>query len=307
MISTDRPRRRPRVLVVGGTGGLVGRALREEFRGDHEIRSLHRHRDRAEQAPGIEWVAQDVTAVADWRPLLQEVDLVVNVAWYRHGSDGRFLALAEALKDLIRACEREGGLRFVQISVPAAPSELEEHLPYLARKRTVDAALTRTRLPYVIVRPTMLFGPRDKLLTVMLRTAARWHRLPLFGDGGYHVSPISARDLARVVRREAAAPARATIDAGGPERLTYLELTERLFDALGRRPRYLRLSATGGRRLARLLESVGSTLLYAYEVDWLVSDRLGLAAYTGLPTPLEPIGPFLRNEAARWRPPPSPP
>jgi len=169
----------------------------------------------------------------------------------------------------------------------------------MVRKREVDAAVSHSHLEYSIVRPTMLFGPRDKLLTVMLRTARRWHRLPMFGDGEYHISPIAVVDLARIVRREARRPRRATVDAGGPKRWRYRDLCELMFDSLGRTPRYLRMSPGNGRRLARLLEIVGSTLLYAYEVDWLVSDRLGLAPYEGLERPLEPVEGFLRGEAAR--------
>jgi uncharacterized protein YbjT (DUF2867 family) len=296
MIPESGSSRRPRILIVGGTGGLVGRALREEFRSDHDIRSLHRHRVPAEDQPGIEWVPQSVETVRDWRPILKDVDEVVNVTWYRFGSDRRFQPLAEGLLRLIRACEDVRGVRFVQLSVPPAPPEIETGLPYLVRKREVDAALARSGLAYSIVRPTMLFGPRDKLLTVLLRTANRWHRLPMFGEGRYHISPISVGDLARIVRREAATPHGTTVDAGGPRRWEYRELTGRLFHELGVGPRYLRLSAAGGRRLARLLETFGSSLLYAYEVDWLVSDMLGLPPYVGLSTPLEPVEGFVRAQ-----------
>jgi NADH dehydrogenase len=253
-------------------------------------------------SPPVEWVPADVSRVRDWRPLLDGVDLVINVAWYRAGSDRRFRALATGLERLIDAAARAGIPRFVHVSVPAATPHIESQLPYMLRKREVDRALESSPLPYSIVRPTMLFGPRDKLLTVMLRTMCRWHRFPLFGEGEYHVSPISARDLARILRREAGLEGRRTVDAGGPRRWTYRDLTDRLFGSLGLPPRYFHLSPAGGRRLARLLELLGSSLLYAYEVEWLVSDRLGLPAYAGLSTPMEPVEEFLRLEGARLRP-----
>jgi uncharacterized protein YbjT (DUF2867 family) len=293
--------RRPRLLVVGGCGGLVGRAVLGEFARDWSIRSLHRHVSPGEAMAGVEWVVGDAGTVADWMPLLREVDTIVNLAWYRTGSLRRFRPLADGLRRLIDAAERAGTRRFVHVSVPAAPPSLESGLPYLSLKREVDRALAASGLAYAIVRPTMLFGPGDKLLTVMLRTAARYHRLPIFATGGYHLSPLSARDLARILRREGEAGARRTVDAGGPRRWTYLELTERIFSALRRPPRYLHLSGPNGIRLARLLERLGSSLLYAYEVEWLLSDELGLPSYEGLPTPLEPVEPFLDAEASRLR------
>ncbi|EQD50674.1 NAD-dependent epimerase/dehydratase, partial [mine drainage metagenome] len=273
---------RPLLLLVGGGSGLVGRALLDEFRSDHQIRSMHRRPSAREIALGVEVLRADVALVNDWSPYLEDVDLLVNVAWYRGGSDRRFRPLASGLERMFRAASAAGIRRVVHLSVPPAPPALEAQLPYLVRKREVDAALARSDLDYSILTPTMLWGPGDRLLTVMLRTIARWHRLPMFGDGDYHVSPLAAADLARIVRREAGRGGRTTVPIGGPRRWTYRELTDRLFAALGRSPVYLHWSPTRGRRIARLLEAVGSTLLYAYEVDWLVSDRLGLPAYVGL-------------------------
>jgi len=296
------PARRPRLLLVGGGGGLVGRALIQEFSPDWNIRSVHRHPAPAEAVPSVEWVAADVAGVPDWRPLLEGVDVVVNVAWYRSGPDRRFRPLAEGLCRLVAVAGATGVGRIVQISVPVATEHIETTLPYMVRKREVDRAVATSGVPCSIVRPTMLFGPRDKLLTVMLRTMARWHRFPIFGDGEYHVSPIAVRDLARIVRREAGLEGSRTVTAGGPRVWRYRELTDFLFDSLGLAPHYFHLTATGGERLARLLETLGSSLLYAYEVEWLLSDRLGLPPYDGLATPLEPVEGFLRLEGMRQRP-----
>lgn len=290
---------RPLLLLVGGGTGLVGRALLEEFRRDHQIRSIHRSPSAREIALGVEVLRADIGLVRDWAPILEDVDLLVNLAWYRGGSDRRFRPLAEGLERMFVAAAAARIPRVVHISVPPATPELEAHLPYMVRKREVDAALARSGLDYAILTPTMLWGPGDRLLTVMLRTIQRWHRLPMFGDGAYHVSPVAAADLARIVRREAGRGGRTVVPIGGPRRWTYRDLTDRLFRALGRPPRYLEWSAARGRRIARFLETIGSTLIYAYEVDWLVSDLLGLPPYEGLDPPLKDVEPFLDAEAAR--------
>jgi uncharacterized protein YbjT (DUF2867 family) len=208
--------------------------------------------------------------------------------------------LADGLVRLIRASERLSVRRWLQLSVPLAPERLESDLPYLVWKRAVDRTLLESSLSHAVVRPTMLFGPNDKLLTVMLRTMARYHRFPMFGAGDYHVSPIAARDLARVLRREATISERHVVAAGGPRTWVYRELTDRMFSAIGRTPKYVRLSPRGAVRLARLLETFGSSLLYAYEVEWLLSDRLGLPPYAGLDRPLAPVEAFLDAEGARY-------
>lgn len=293
------PSGRPTVLLVGGARGLVGRAVLAELARDHAIVSVHPHRAPNEEAAGVRWIRRDAREVRDWSEILEGIDEVVNLAWYRSGGRRRFRPLADALVALVREAEKAGVKRLLHVSVPAAPPTMEAALPYLTEKRRVDRAIEASSLDWAIVRPTMVFGPRDRLLTVMLRIMHRYRRFPMFGDGGYHLSPIASHDLARVVRRELAAGRRAVVEAGGPRRWRYRDLTDVMFARLGLEPRYTRLSAANSVRLARLMETVGLRTLYAYEVTWLLSDMLGLAPYAGLDPPLAPVEPFLEEEAGR--------
>ncbi len=291
---------RPRMLLVGGSSGLVGRHLLSEFGRDWQVVSLHRHGSPTEIAGG-NFIEGDISAIGDWSAILRGMDLVVNVAWYRSGSLRRFRPLADGLLRMVAAAERAKVPRLVHISIPDSPSSLETELPYMAQKRRVDRAVENSGLSYSIVRPTMLFAPRDKLVTVMLRTMSRYHRFPMFGDGEYHISPLAALDLARIVRSEAVRTDRRNVTAGGPKRWRYRDLIDAMFSALELPPKYFHLSGRGALRLARLFESLGSSLIYAYEVEWLLSDMLGLPPYEGLDGPLRPVEPFLAEEAARLR------
>jgi uncharacterized protein YbjT (DUF2867 family) len=283
---------RPRLLLVGGGGGLVGRSLLPEVMPHFRVRSVHRH-PAANEGPDVEWVRADVQSVNDWAPLLDDVQVVVNLAWYRWESGTTFRALHDGLRRLLDASVRSRIGRFIQVSVPPAPTSMEQGLPYLVYKRRFDAALVGSGLSYRVVRPTMLFGRGDVLLGVMLRLMRRYPLFPMFGDGSYHVSPIAVADLARVLRREALGTAQGTIDLGGPERMTYRELTDRMFGALGKKARYWRLSKSGALRLTGLMVAFGSKTLYPYEVEWLMSDMLGLLPYVGLEPPLQSVGPYL--------------
>lgn len=292
----------PVLLVVGGCSGLVGRSVLAEFARDHRIRSVHRRPSPGEVGAGLDVRPLDVGKVEDWRPYLAGVDTVLNLAWYRQARSGRFRRLADGLVRLVRDAEAAGVRRFVHVSVPDAPPRLETGLPYLAEKRRVDRAVEGSRLDYAIVRPTMLFGPGDVLLTVMLRTIRRYRRFPMFGDGEYHISPVSVVDLASILRREANLGGRRNVTVGGPRRWRYRDLTDELFRRAGLRARYFHLRPSSSIRLAGLLETLGSSLLYAYEVEWLLSDMLGLAPYLGLDRPLARIEPFLEQLVARSGP-----
>jgi uncharacterized protein YbjT (DUF2867 family) len=291
----------PRLLLVGGSGGLVGRSVLPAFAPSWRIRSVHRTSSAPESQTGVDWVPGDVQTIRDWGSRLEGSDCVLNLAWYRWASPKSFRRLADGLVSLIDAARRRDIPRFLQVSVPAAPESLETGLPYLVEKRRVDRALTESGLSYRIVRPTLLFGPGDVLLGVMLRMMRRYGRFPMFEAGAYHVSPFATRDLAEVLALEARGRGIGTIDLGGPQRLEYRELTDQMFASLGQRPRYLRLHRAGALRLAALMVAFRSTMIYPYEIEWLLSDRLGLPAYGGLDRPLTPVRPYLEAEVARLR------
>jgi uncharacterized protein YbjT (DUF2867 family) len=289
---------RPRLLLVGGGGGLLGRAVLERFAPDWTIRSVHRHPVAREATLGVEWVQRDVGEIPDWAPILRDVDAVVNLAWYRWGSELRFRTLFEGLQRM-RAAASASGAVVVQVSVPPAPSALETGIPYLTYKRRFDAAVAGGGGRYAVVRPTLMFARGDVLLGTMLRQIHRYPFFPLFGDGSYRLSPIAAADVARAIHRAANDPPNSTVDLGGPVAYRYRDLTDRMFALVGKPPRYWRLSPRGGRRLAALLQSLGSSLLYAYEVDWLLSDTLALPPSRFLDGPLERVEPYLQAEAAQ--------
>lgn len=290
--------RNRRVLLAGGGGGLLGRALLEQLAPTWEVRSLHRRAVPREAELGVEWVRADIGATGSFERLVENVDAVVNVAWYRSGTARRFRPLFEGLLRLLEAA-RSRGLPFVQVSVPPAPSALETGIPYLVYKRRFDEAVRASGVPYAIVRPAMLFGPGDVLLGVMLRSIWRYPFFPMFGDGTYRIAPIAARDVANRISHELETPGSTTIDCGGPAVYAYRDVTDRMFALLGKRPRYWTMSPSGGARLARVFETFGSTKLYAYEVDWLVSDRLAVPPAPGADGPLERVEPYLRAEAER--------
>jgi uncharacterized protein YbjT (DUF2867 family) len=287
---------RARLLLVGGGGGFVGRNLLREISGRYWIRSVHRRSVPEEDRTAIEWIRGDVAEISDWGSIVRDVDIVVNLAWYRWARPRAFESLYGGLHRLLSAATEAGVRRFVQVSVPPAPAHLENSLPYLIFKRRFDQELLSSGVSHAILRPSMLFGHGDVLLTVMLRSIQRYPFFPMFGDGSYRLSPLAVTDFARILRGFIENDRQGVFELGGPETFRYRELTDLLFALARKRPRYWTMSARNGIRFARLLQATGSHLLYAYEVEWLVSDLLGLSPATGVEGANERVRPFLEGE-----------
>jgi len=93
------------------------------------------------------------------------------------------------------------------------------------------------KVAWTILRPTMIYAEgRDKNVTRLARLIRRFGVLPLSGQGEGLRQPVHADDLAAgalVAARTPAACDRA-YDLPGGETLTYRQMAERIFKALGR-------------------------------------------------------------------------
>ena len=156
-----------------------------------------------------------------------------NTYWVRfpHGHLNYDVAVRNLLI-LIHAAIRAGIQKIVHVSI-INPSENSPYA-YFRGKARVERAIRESGLRYAILRPTVVFGPEDILINNiawMLRT------FPFFmipGSGDYLVQPIYVEDLASLAVNSAALSDSETIDAVGPEILTYRELVQQIGKAIGR-------------------------------------------------------------------------
>src|SRR5690554_1550188 len=120
-------------------------------------------------------------------------------------------------------------------AVVALLAEGEERLQSWADARGIE---------WVILRPTLIYGAgRDHNISSMLRFIRRFGFLPVLGPARGLRQPIHVADVAQACVAALTAPAAADRDynLSGGETLSYRQMCERLFSALGRRPRLVRL------------------------------------------------------------------
>jgi uncharacterized protein YbjT (DUF2867 family) len=230
------------ILVTGGTGfvgGHVVRALRDAGR---PVRCLVRDPGRAEalRAQGCELVTGDLTDAASLRKAVEGVESVVHLVAIRQGRQEQFeRIMSQGTHDLLAAAQAAGVRRFVHMSALGVSEETKDLVPYYRAKWEMEQAVDGSSLPYVIFRPSFVFGPDGGMLPTFRKLAKLTPVTPIAGSGAQRLQPIWADDVAAYFARaldEDAATNR-TFELGGPDVVTWNELWSRLKQALGvRRP-----------------------------------------------------------------------
>jgi uncharacterized protein YbjT (DUF2867 family) len=206
------------VLGAGGfIGGFIAAALHDA--GWRVIRGVRAHRHRPAPDERECDVATMRTPLA-WRPALEGVDAVVNVAGIlRESSRQRFVAIhEEGPLALAQACVAAGVRRFVQISALGQPDDGE----FIASKHRFDERLLQLSPGAVVLRPSVVYSASGSYGgTSLLRAmAALPGLLPLPGDGRWRIQPLAAEDLAALVVRVVNSQQAGIFEIGGPRAMS---------------------------------------------------------------------------------------
>ena len=188
--------------------------------------------------------------------LVDGADVVFHVAglvaarseaeFLRVNRDGAAGVAAEAARAGLERLVLVSSLAVTGPSNPGCPvSEASGPGPVTAygrSKRAGEEAIRAAGVPFTIVRPPAVYGPRDRGFLALFRMASRGV-VPLLGDGARELTLVHAADLARAL--VAAATGKATLGgtyhAGHAERVTQRALAEAVGRAVGRPVRCVRL------------------------------------------------------------------
>lgn len=272
----DALARDPGFDVVTGAFSFTGRFIARRLLAEgHRIRTLTNHPRR----PGAEAMEVDVAPLkfTDREALVESLrgaDVLYNTYWVRfqHGGTTFDDAVANT-KALMSAAAVAGVRKVVHISV-SNPS-LDSPLAYYEGKARAEAVVRDSGLPWAIVRPTLIFGAGDILIN---NIAWLLRHMPVFvipGLGNYRLQPVAGEDVAEIAFWAARLTESVTVDAAGPDIITYAELVEGVAIAVERRPRYIYappgMTIMAGRLIGRFVRDV---VLTREELDGLMGELL---------------------------------
>ncbi|MDH2415425.1 NAD-dependent epimerase/dehydratase family protein [Nocardioides sp. CER19] len=213
------------------SGSAVAAALRRRGRA---VRTLTNH--PAQDAHGIDVRPLDLRDDAGLRRSLTGIDTLYNTYWVRFPHrQVTFETAIDGSARLFRAAADAGVRRIVHISITGA--DVSSPYAYFRGKGIVEQHLKECRVSYAIARPAILFGG-DGVLINNIAWLMRRSPLTLVGGGGqYRLRGIHIDDLADLMAELGASDTDTTVDAVGPESLTFMELLEHIRTSVESRTR----------------------------------------------------------------------
>jgi nucleoside-diphosphate-sugar epimerase len=221
--------------VITGAFSYSGAVIAQELRrAGHRLRTLTGHPGRAPAGTDIDARPLDFTDPAGLAESLRGAHTLYNTYWVRfpHGRVDHQVAVANS-RILFEAAARAGVQRIVHVSI-TNPS-LDSPYPYFRGKAQVEQILAGTGVSCAILRPATLFGGDGVLVN---NIAWLLRRVPVFAIGGrgdYRVRAIHVDDLARLCVKLGAEGETVTVDAVGPQSVTFREMVDAVRTAVGSR------------------------------------------------------------------------
>jgi NADH dehydrogenase len=225
-----------KVFLTGAAGFVGSHLLQRLLRDGHEVRALVRKSgslrstsDQVEEVEGDVTAPGPAQAVAGCEAAINLVGII-----YEHGNQTFEAVHHQGTRNLVKAAQQAGIKRFVQMS--ALGAKPEDASAYHTTKFAGEEEVRQSGIPWVILRPSLIFGPGsafvDQMISVM--KAAPLVR-PVPGSGEYRFRPVHVDDVCECFVQSLSNPKAAdqTSDLVGGEELTLNQIAAEIAACLG--------------------------------------------------------------------------
>jgi uncharacterized protein YbjT (DUF2867 family) len=230
------------ILVTGGSGFVGGHVVHELRARNLQVCCLIRDPRKGSKlaALGCELVQGDITDPGSLRRAVEGADTIIHLVAIRQGRERDFQRImVDGTRDLLAAAKDAGVGRFVHMSALGTSGQTKDLVPYYGAKWEMEQLVGAAGIPYVIFRPSFVFGRDGGILPTFAKLARYSPVTPITGSGKQRIQPIWADDVATFFADGASRDdvTGKTYELGGPDVVTWDELWRRLKRALGlRRP-----------------------------------------------------------------------
>lgn len=227
-----------RVAIIGASGFVGRHTVKSCVAAGHAVRAVARNPPAP--ADRVTPFAGDATDPDLLARAASGCDAIINLVGINHEKGAQTYERMHVIlaHSLAVAAQKAGVGRLVHLSVMCARSDPSE--PYHDTKHRGDEAIRASGVPFVILRPSIIYG-EDDAFTTKLASQLRYGVAPLPAGGRAFHAPVHVDDVAEAcVRALVIETTDRTLPLSGSRTLMYREIVDALATRAGRHP--LRIS-----------------------------------------------------------------
>jgi len=225
------------ILVTGGTGFVGSHLVRRMRSIGLPVRVVARDPDKARPLKdlGAEVVAGDVSDAASLEHAVAGIERVVHLVGIIQEKPGATFESVhvEGTRNLLNASAKAGVRHFIYQS--ALGTRPRAKSMYHRTKWEAEELVRASGISFTILRPSLIYGPGDLFTLRLADIIRRSPVLPVIGSGKTKVQPLLIDDMVSCLVKTVANDCclNEIYELGGPDQLTYEEVSRAIADALG--------------------------------------------------------------------------
>lgn len=249
------------IVITGGTG-FVGEEIVKQVRAaGFPVRAIVRDPQAAQWLAdryGVELFHGNVLFAPSIEGAMKGAKGVIHLVGIIHEQrESTFdRAHTQATKYVVDEAKRAGVKRYLHMSALGTRENTRSR--YHQTKWVAEEYVRKSGLAWTILRPSVIYGPKDKSVNTLMKVIHRSPFVPVLGPGTTRIQPISIQNVANAfvaaIRNDNSIGK--TYDLCGPEAFTWNELYDKLQLLLGSRKPKVHLPLPLARLQAALFEKI---------------------------------------------------
>lgn len=225
-----------RVFLTGASGFVGSHILRALIAQGHRVRALAHRAAGLASSENVEVVAGDVVTGIGLERAMEGAEAVIHLVGIIMEVGGATFEKVhqEGTRNVLGAARQQGVRRFVHMSALGARAGGVS--AYQTSKWRAEEEVRRGGIEHVILRPSIIFGPRDGFVSQMVQVmqAAPLFR-PVVGHGRYRFRPIYIDDVVQcfIQSLTSAKAVNRSIELVGPDELTLDQVLAAIAQCIG--------------------------------------------------------------------------
>ena len=273
-----------KIIAIAGGSGFIGRAIARRLAAIPALRLRVFTRDpeaarRRASSAALEFARADVTDPGSLKSAVAGAHAIVNAVQfdgYPIENPARGMTFERidygGTVTLLEAARSASVERLVYIS-GAAADESSSHPGFRAKGRA-ERAIRESGIGFTILRPSLVYGPEDKVVNGFARLLKFAPVLAVPGTGRQKVQPVLVDDVAACVALALRGRGRnGTFDIGGPDLITFDELIRLIMKITGRRRPILHIPEALMRAAGAIAEQLPRPLLSRDAATFVTADN----------------------------------